>query len=238
VTYLLTSRRKATENGTLHYPQPTPKYFNFNRYVIWVNGVKNTGQAHREAALAIAQYFQRTCIGVYNKTDGAIKDLFVQVPLDKLTSARGTVRSHSVDTRRAFNDDLPYRTLPHVPMGEERLKIVEKALASNPATLQLFRLLRLPQTRNYPLIAHSQGNFIASNALEAVDVIDGRAAIAGREVRSYGTPCWWWPSAIRATHCNYNFTTDLVSMAAPFAWVFGRSSTSCYHGLWAHSFTH
>jgi hypothetical protein len=200
-----------------------------------VNGVFTSGRHHRDAALAVAECFRCPVIGVYNKTDGG-KDI-VQCVTDKLRSPRGAVRARTVDTRRAFHDGLSDGATPYVPPRDERLRIVDGALAGNPATLALFHLLLLPATRGFPLFAHSQGNFIASAALEGVDVVDGHEAIAGRMVRSYGSPCWSWPTAIRPTQRNYDCTGDPISWLAPFTWLSFRNSTA--HSavrLDAHSF--
>jgi hypothetical protein len=62
--------------------------------------------------------------------------------------------------------------------------------------------------RNTPIIAHSQGNLIVSNALTAVAVALGTDAIAGVEVHSYGSPCRYWPPGINQK--NNLFTFDPV----------------------------
>ena len=83
-------------------------------------------------------------------------------------------------------------------------------ISSNKATLSLYALLAAPGGLNKPRIyCHSQGNLITSNALTAVALAKGQAAVNGIEVNSFGSPCRYWPQGVART--NYAFTFDPIS---------------------------
>jgi hypothetical protein len=88
-----------------------------------------------------------------------------------------------------------------------------EVLSGNPATVSMFKLLLRPEVRYATIFAHSQGNLITSNALAAVQFLHNHdpKSIAGREVRSYGSPCFSWPEGIRPTQRDYRHTGDSVT---------------------------
>ena len=95
---------------------------------------------------------------------------------------------------------------------QSRERVIRKELARNPAALAVFDLLRRPRWRRCDIFAHSQGNLILSNALQGIEAVDGRAAIAGRNVHSFGSPAVKWPKGLN--HHEHGFTWDPVTWLA------------------------
>ncbi len=166
---------------------------------------------HRESALVISLLQMCEVTGVYNLQGGFIGDL-AQCLTDKFQFAGPLARNAT---------EALDRSLAKLGSSTSRAAAMEQALASNPATRSLFRVLRKPENRTAPLHAHSQGNLILSNALAAVAAVDGPSAIAGREVHSFGSPSINWPPGLR--HQEYGFTFDPVTWLAGFDFSFSIS---------------
>ncbi len=179
-------------------------WFDHANRVIFINGMGNSPNDHRETALAISLLQMREVTGVYNQKSGFIGDL-VQCLADKFQfdGPMASSASEALD-----------RSVKKLGGNTSRGDAMEQALARNPACLSLFRVLRLSENRSAPIYAHSQGNLILSNVLTAIAAVDGPAAIAGREVHSYGSPSVNWPSGLK--HQEYGFTFDPVTWLAGF----------------------
>jgi hypothetical protein len=109
------------------------------------------------------------------------------------------------------------------------------ALSRNACQVALFKLLLPPQTRSYELFAHSQGNLILSNVLQAIEAVQGTGGIAGRVVHTYGSPAVNWPTAI--TKHEHGFTFDGVNWMSGIDWGFTISKVGMPRDSW-NPFTH
>ena len=168
------------------------RHFNHDRKVIFVNGMANSGEDHARSALALSWLQMCTVIGVYNKSSGAGKD-FLQCIGDK-----NQFNGLSYSARNSMQTEKAARTV----------------LARNAAQIALFDLLRMPRNRHRHVFAHSQGNLILSNALQAIAAVDGPASMKQRMIHTFGSPAANWPQGI--TRFEHGFTWDPVTFLAGF----------------------
>jgi hypothetical protein len=186
-------------------------WFSHSRRVIFVNGMGNTPRDHAGSAIALSMLQGCPVIGIYNRTNGVWADLG-QCIADKL---RGTGIVDSTKTGLAswvIIVGTAYNKAKQANPSLQKIDFVGGLVRSNPATYALYSLLvgaGGAAARKMPIIAHSQGNLIVSNALTAVAVALGTDAIAGIEVHSYGSPCRYWPPGLKVRDNNV-FTFDPV----------------------------
>lgn len=191
------------------------KYFDRRNLVLFVNGINTSPAGHEACANELSKYSNCRVIGVYNATYGAIADLaqciediFTPDPQRLLRQKVPQYSSDPVTRRR--QEEGHDRRVPQTPKRTVlTVNDIEQVLSRNLATISLFHLLRHAQTRTARLVAHSQGNFITSNALTAVKALDGSGSIQGREVWSYGSPNLTWPGEI--IHRDFRNSFDPVS---------------------------
>lgn len=210
------------------------KLFDESRKIIYVNGMNNTGGDHRDSSWFLSYIQLCPVIGLFNKTDGGFTDL-IQCLTDKLTiQAMAPIPG---------TPKMVFRALLKVEEAlvghpQDPATSMYRYLQSNPATASLFKLLRSPEGKDLPIYAHSQGNLILSNALQAIEIVDGSKAIKGREVHSYGSPTIVWPSGLN--HYVNAFTFDPVAMLDfMFSWDIskvGVPDASPMAWPWAHNF--
>lgn len=163
-------------------------HFNPRKRIIYINGVGNSPQDHLQSCAALSLLQFCPVIGVYNATgtdgkgNGIVNTLLdvVQCLTDKCTSFE------------------QFRLLP----ASQRAGLVEDMLGGNRAAVALFRLIR---DRKYDIHAHSQGNYIVSNTLSAIKVLDGASALKYRVIHTYGSPCGSWPSGVRLINREFNW---------------------------------
>ncbi len=173
-----------------------------SRKVIFINGMANSGDDHAQSALALSLVQLCTVIGVYNKSTSGWAD-FKQCVGDKnqFQGPLSLSASNRVAIGSLFNGGMP-----------EQAAI--DALSRNPCQVAVFRLLRRPENRRREIFAHSQGNLILSNALQAIAAVDGDQAVAGRVVNTFGSPTVNWPPGIRKY--EHGFTFDPVNWLSGF----------------------
>lgn len=172
------------------------------RKVIFVNGMQNSGKDHAESALALSWVQMCTVIGVYNLSLGFWRD-FGQCIADK----------------NQFNGPLSLSAAHKVAIGSlfgnrTMVETARLALERNPSQVSLFDLLRRPEHHRREIFAHSQGNLILSNVLQAIAAVDGPEALAGYTVHTFGSPTVNWPPGI--TKYEHAFTWDPVAFLAGF----------------------
>lgn len=186
------------------YPeaQDAESYFDDSRKVVFVNGMLNSGKDHAESALALSWVQMCTVIGVYNKSTSGWVD-FMQCIGDK-NQFDGPV-SLSAKNKVAVGKVLG---------GKTSVQAARDALSRNPAQVALFDLLRKQENARLEIFAHSQGNLILSNTLQAIAAVDGQVAITGRVIHTFGSPAVNWPLGI--TKYEHGFTWDPVSWLAGF----------------------
>lgn len=177
------------------------KYFNSNKSVIFINGMKNSPKDHMESAIALSELQMCKVIGLYNYSEGALLDLF-QCMMDKDTFHG---KDYTIPAMKIIRD--------YILAGKVNDKLIKEYFKrTNNATAELFDLLRKPEHRKTQLFAHSQGNLILSNALTGILLADGKSALIGREVNTFGSPAMNWPPPIKPNECA--FSGDPVALLA------------------------
>jgi hypothetical protein len=192
-------------------------YFSPEKKAVFINGMMNTAQNHKESALALSLLLMAPITGVYNQKDGLIPDLW-ECLVDKMQfdGPLSVSAKNVLSARKSFSDMLD--ALEGMQPKKSRAKIMEDILSRNPPAVTAFRLLRDPSYKSTPFYAHSQGNLILSNALAAVAAVDGSQAISGRKVFSFGSPTVNWPGGIN--HKEFAFTADPVALLSGVDWGF------------------
>ncbi len=165
--------------------------FDRRRRVLFVNGMDNIGQKHMDSALTLSLLQMCTVVGVYNATSGPVSDV-----------------GQCLGDKFQYNGSL-YDMIKRVVTGRGEAE-VRAALNRNHCQSVLFDLLRRPENRKIEIFAHSQGNLIVSNVLEAIMMVDGADAIKGWKVNTFGSPAVGWPDGL--TIQEYGFTFDMVNM--------------------------
>lgn len=176
------------------------RYYAANRRVTFINGMDNSPKAHRKSAQALSLVQMCDVTGVFNKSNGGFRD-FLQCVADK--NQFDGPASFSAKTKIAIGSMFGGRTTVEVALS---------ALSRNPAQVKLFGHLRLHRRRE--VFAHSQGNLILSNVLQAIAAVDGEAAIRGYKVYTFGSPAVNWPAGL--TKYESGFTWDPVTFLAGF----------------------
>lgn len=224
------------KDGAIHlYVSPevgTKSWFDTRRKAIFVNGMDTEPCKHRKYAWELSMLLACPVTGVYNMTDGFWPDVG-QCITDKFKF------DASITGRRAFSFedwkglvDVTYGIVQKKRPGITREAFVRTMIERNPATVALYDLLQEPgyQHMGVPIIAHSQGNLITSNALTALALARGLKAIEGRQVYSYGSPCRFWPAGI--AHTNNVFTFDGVGLFdLRMSWSFSKVGFTVAHSF-------
>ena len=180
-------------------------HFNRSRRVIFINGMANTGKAHVESAMGLAELQMCPVIGVYNATDGALLDLR-QCVEDKYQfhgpGADSAAESLERAVAAAKQSGKPAAT---------KQSVMAEALERNPASRAMFELLCRPEHRSTEIVAHSQGNIILCNALHALVAAGRDDAVRGRIVNTFGSPVvpGNWPAGLALR--EFGFTWDPVT---------------------------
>ena len=177
-------------------------YFDPNRTVFFINGMNNSPKEHVEAALALSLVQMCTVRGIFNASAGAFRD-FLQCIADKnqFDGPLSLSANNSVSLRTFFDGQLP-------------VQAARNALSRNMCQLKAFDELRVPSMRYCEIFAHSQGNLILSNVLQAIMAVDGPKGISGRVVHTFGSPSVNWPTGI--VKIEQGFTFDPVTWLAGF----------------------
>ena len=189
-------------NDYVNKEAATSEYFDPNRTVFFINGMLNSGEDHATAALALSWVQMCKVRGIYNKSVSGWRD-FVQCIGDKnqFDGPVSFTANHAVGLRTFF-------------AGETSVHAAREALGRNPAQVSAFDELRKPAQRHLEIFAHSQGNLILSNALQAILAVEGPSGVAGRVVNTFGSPTVNWPPGI--VKYEHGFTFDPVSWLAGF----------------------
>jgi len=91
------------------------------------------------------------------------------------------------------------------------------ALSRNPVQASLFKVLRQAENRAREIFAHSQGNLILSNVLQAIAAVDGPQSLSGRVLHTFGSPAVLYPDGIQRYEHGYTFD--------PVNWLSGFDSS-------------
>lgn len=178
------------------------RYHRSGRYrVAFVNGVKASPEKHAAQALAVSAITGGTVTGIYNASDGLMRDLWQSV-LDKATPSDG-LRLMTMDS--SFRSD-----------DEVRSRLRRLLAKANRATATLFDFLAEPSYVPARIVAHSQGCIIASNALNALLALRGREVLDWVRVYAIGSPVMFWGEARKVVR-EFRYAND------PFGWLAPRS---------------
>jgi hypothetical protein len=172
------------------------------RKVIFINGMRNDGVAHAESALALSWVQMCTVVGVYSASSGRLRDI-----------------AECVGDKAQFDGPASFSARTRVAIGTAvggltSVEAARRALSRNRAQVELFDRLRRPENRHWEIFAHSQGNLILSNVLQAIAAADGPHALSGRIVHTFGSPAVNWPAGI--TKHEHGFTWDPITFLAGF----------------------
>ena len=177
-------------------------HFDYKRKVVFVNGMGNTPKSFVESAVTLSLVQMCTVTGAYNASGGFLGDI-AQCVGDK----------NQFDGLWSQLNKAKVAAAPRPAFGSPAaLAAAEKALSRNPTQFPLFGYLRANRVRE--IFAHSQGNLILSNVLQALVTADGPGAISGYKVYTFGSPAVNWPDGL-TLHEN-GFTFDMVSWMAGF----------------------
>jgi len=196
------------------------------RKVIFINGMLNQPEDHAESALALSMVQMSAVIGIYNKSVNGWSDFWQCVSDKNQFDGPGSLSANTTVKAVAFLS------------GGKPEDVARAALARNPCQVAVFDELRLPKNRYREIFAHSQGNLILSNALQAIAAVDGPGGLTGRVVHTFGSPsAAAWPKEVdRVEHA---FTWDMIAVAAGFDFSFRISKVGLPRGArspFRHSF--
>jgi hypothetical protein len=171
------------------------------RRVIYVNGMGGNPKKHRAQACAVSAVAGTKVWGVYNGSRGFIDDLR-QCLTDKMTSKLAM-------EAKAFGS-----TIVAAVTGANKKALIQTDLydalkEGNPATASLFELLAAPGFEDARIVAHSQGNIIACNAINAIAVLKGEAAVTKLSMLSFGSPVTFWPDNLPVR--KFGFFNDPIT---------------------------
>lgn len=216
----------------------TPAWYNMHREVVFVNGMLNSPEHHKDAATALSLLQMCKVVGVYNasniddgflKTVSAVAEDLAQCLGDKIQwdtheVDRGLVKLHTWFQSKVGSQDAA-------------IAYVREWLDRNKAAVTLFDYIMLNKGKPLTIFAHSQGNLITSNALTAVHLLDP-GALSQITVNSYASPAVFWPEGFQ--HHSYAYTVDLVPLIAGVgnSLLFSTSTIGGLSGITSHGFEH
>jgi hypothetical protein len=186
-------------------------WFDWDRRVIFVNGMANSPTDHAGSARALSLLQGCPVIGVYNKSDGLWPDLG-QCITDKAALAGIQAQAGISFDAWVTTFNLMFWAAAKLRPRLTKVDFMAEMIEGNPATKALFGLLAGDggvHRIKVPIYCHSQGNLVTSNALTAVALALGPVSIAGVEVNGFGSPCRYWPPGLART--NNAFTFDPIS---------------------------
>ncbi|MEX0792667.1 MAG: hypothetical protein WD045_05995 [Pirellulaceae bacterium] len=142
--------------------------------VIFVNGMGGHPAKFRAQACAVAAVTGGPVTGVYNHGENLLAD-FIQCITDKWWSA-------------------DFLDLEGDQQTIER-NAYRKLHKSNKAAGSLFKVLLRPEYKNARIVAHSQGNIITANAVNALAKVRGKKAISDLRIHAVASPVLNWSEA-------------------------------------------
>jgi hypothetical protein len=179
-------------------------YWNRQRSVIFINGMKNSAGDHKKSAVALSKLQMCKVVGVFNESAGTWKDL-LQCLGDKWQFDGNGLDKSWNKVRTTY-----LQTFGNAGEAENAIK---GALSRNKAAVAAFTEIRATKG-NLHIFAHSQGNLILSNALTAISILEGEQGLKRFTVHSFGSPTVNWPEGF--THHRHGFTFDPVNWLAGF----------------------
>jgi len=203
--------------------------------IIYVNGIRTTGEVHRATCLVLSQVTQRKIVGVYNLTAGvdmpyALID-FIQCVGDWGNSFTNQVVEFGFDLANTIRDiknkfsNRGGRSIPPSDLGTDiRSKLRQDQLfllmhtylsTHNKAAASLFKELHENRHVKQYIVAHSQGNLVTASALWAMQTVHGPGGLADMQVYSIASPVPAWPAGINHRIKVYAHTNDPITWFDP-----------------------
>jgi hypothetical protein len=210
------------------------------RRLVYINGIRTSGVDHAKAALLLSGLLKAEVWGIYNRSDGVLLDLAQCADeygdLVQDVTLKAGKKGPSIAARAA--GFVGGSVLPGLSeagsVAATLLDMMDLPPATddlrNPATHRLWRLLAF-ESAGWPhgvlsIVAHSQGNLIASSALHMYLYWRRRTRAAGGRpaihVHSLASPAPAWPRDALLTIRTYSHGDDFVTWLS-----LGRS----YHGV-------
>ncbi|MDZ4848958.1 MAG: hypothetical protein SGI77_06670 [Pirellulaceae bacterium] len=174
------------------------KFFSATQKVIFVNGMGNSGRDHAESAMALSLVQMSPVIGVFNLSNGFALDLWQCLTDKNQFQGLSSSAQNKIDSRNSFWSWI-------LRGNRTPVQAMVEVLSRNPAQVSLFHILRQPKNRYREMFAHSQGNLILSNVLQAIAAVDGPQALSGRVVHTFGSPAVFYPDGIQKYEHGYTF---------------------------------
>ncbi len=209
--------------------------------IYYVNGIQTSAQQHAEIAQLLSVLCEHTVFGLYNASAGLGKkglildlaqcsadwlDIFLAKLAERGTAAlNGMLNDSASWVRRKLGKPLGdpidvadsiRRRIPE----ERRVQFIEWSVSQyNPATASLFRQLVAHRAQSQIIVAHSQGNLVACDALWSLAIAYGDAALHSIQILSLASPAPAWPMGMRGGRRKvYGNENDLVTLADPHNW--------------------
>ncbi len=176
--------------------------------VIFINGIQPSPEKHTMQAMITSAVSGGPVFGIYNAgntkgTTSKIDDLMHCASLKTVTAIR---KSASARIDKA----IEHLTGLH---GIAQQNLRELLSKEDPASAKLFDCLCSGAFDNVRICAHSQGNIITCNALNAYVALKGKDAIARMRVYAFGSPVTFWSEADAIVR-KYEFSNDAVTWFA------------------------
>ncbi len=174
------------------------EHFSQSRKVVFVNGMGNSGTDHATSALALSLVQMCPVTGVFNQSGGFASDLWQCLADKNQFQGLSSTAENKVDSRNSF-----WKWIIRGNRTPEQAML--DTLARNAAQVSLFKFLRQPENHRREIFAHSQGNLILSNVLQAIAAVDGPQALSGYVVHTFGSPAVFYPEHVSVYEHGYTF---------------------------------
>lgn len=176
--------------------------------VVFINGMQPTPEKHKMQALATSAVTGGPVWGIYNagntkSTTSTIDDLKHCVDLKTTSSFRREIS--------AGIDRILEAVTGASGLAEQNLR--EFLQKDDPSSATLFDSFCSGKFSHARICAHSQGNIITCNALNAFVALKGRAAIANMKVYAFGSPVTFWSDANDIVQ-KHEFSNDAITWMA------------------------
>ena len=189
--------------------------------VIFVNGMQGSPIKFRAQACAVAALSGGPVWGVYN---GSGDSFLFGDNRGKAQIAGNGPGNILVDLLECFTDKVQstdwdqlttwFKKKRGVPQQQIENEMISNLSRFNRAAGSLYELLLKPGFENARIVAHSQGNIITCNAINALAATRGNKAIAKIKIHAVASPVMFWSEAgmfgedIVTTHA---LTNDFVT---------------------------
>ena len=188
-----------------------------NYLVYYVNGMAGSPEKFRAQCCAVAAVSGGPVRGVYNESGGTyLKDALPALGAIAGGSIAGPVGAIAgsllfdkvkavADLIECATDKLHNTDFDQLKVWGKRFfgkpqmqieqEMIESITSLNPASGALLRELLKPGNQDARIVAHSQGNIIVCNAVNALAALRGEEAIAEMKIHAVASPVVFWSEA-------------------------------------------